>query len=604
METSLRTHTCGELRSDNVGSTVTLCGWVNVVRNQGGVLFVDLRDRYGLTQITFRGDKDAALLENAERVRPEWVVRATGTVIQRPPDAANPNLDTGEIEVEVDRLEVLSESRTPPFPLDDRSDVNPEIRLRHRYLDLRRTHMTKMLAGRAAIASFVRKHLEALGFIDIETPTLIRSTPEGARDYLVPSRVRPGTCYALPQSPQLFKQLLMVGGQDRYYQIARCYRDEDLRADRQPEFTQVDIEASFVEQDDVFAFLEPLIVDLVKTWRGHELTAPFQRMTHAEAMRRFGSDRPDLRNPLELIDVSEPAQALGFAPFEGAVASGGMVKILVGPGAARLSRKEIDAFETEAKSMGAPGLAWTKLGDEKPTGPLARFLGGDTGTAFLAASGAQTGDLVLCAAGDAALVHRILSALRDSMAGKLDLVDTSRTAVLWVTDFPLLAWSEDEGRFAAEHHPFTAPRDEDLESLFEAAEHGVDEENRARVGQICSKGYDLVLDGHEVAGGSIRIHSQDVQQAVFRLLGMGVEEVERRFGWFVESLQYGTPPHGGIAIGFDRLVMSLLGDRGIQDVIAFPKTLNASDLMCDAPAGVDAEQLDELGLAWKTPPTP
>ncbi len=596
MQTVYRTHTCGALTGADIGAEVALCGWVNARRDQGGVLFVDLRDRYGLTQVTFRGDKDSALLAAAESVRGEWVLRVTGTVIARPAEAVNPNMGTGEIEVEGTALEVLSRAETPPFPLHERAEVTPEVRLRHRYLDLRRKQPTAFLAARAKIAATFRRHLEGAGFVEIETPTLISSTPEGARDYLVPSRVHPGAFYALPQSPQLFKQLLMIAGQDRYYQIARCYRDEDLRADRQPEFTQVDIEASFVGQEDVFALLEPLVAELIATWRGETPPQPFLRLTYAEAIRRFGSDKPDLRNPLELVDVGVAGAALGFKPFEAAVAAGGMVKALVAPGGAALSRKIIDGFEAEAKSMGAPGLAWAKLGAEKPSGPLARFLGSEAGAAFLAATGAQSGDWFCCAAGSGPLVHRILGNLRDTVARRMDLVDLSTNAVLWVTDFPLVQWNEEERRFDAMHHPFTSPTPEASEAILRYVADP-DAMSPAEIGALSAVAYDLVINGAEAAGGSVRIHRADVQTAMFKLLQISPEDVERRFGWFVEALRYGTPPHGGIAFGFDRMVMCLLGEAGIQDVIAFPKTMAAADLMCRAPAPVDAAQLAELSLA-------
>lgn len=600
MKTAFRTHTCGALRAADEGSTATLSGWVNVVRDQGGVLFVDLRDRYGRTQVTFRGDKDAELLAAAERVRPEWVLKVTGVVILRPTEAVNPNMATGEIELEASALEILSQAATPPFPLDDRGgEVSSELRLKHRYLDLRRKRQTDFLAARAEIGSTMRRHLEAQGFVDIETPTLISSTPEGARDYLVPSRVHPGSFYALPQSPQLFKQLLMIGGQDRYYQFARCYRDEDLRADRQPEFTQVDVEASFVEEEDVFAVIEPCVAELIERWRGEAVAQPFQRMPYAEAMSRFGSDKPDLRNPLELVDVTAEGAALGFKPFEMAAESGGMIKVLVGPGAASFSRKEIDGIEAEAKGMGAPGLAWSKIGEEKPTGPIARFLVGEAGEAFLAKTGAKVGDWLCVAAGDGSLVYRILGHLRDRVAEKLELVDHAKNSVLWITDFPLVEWNEDEQRFDAMHHPFTSPSEETAEVLLRAAagEPILPEQ----IGGLPSKAYDLVYNGSEIAGGSIRIHRADVQAAVFDLLKITPEEQEQRFGWFTEALKYGTPPHGGFAFGFDRFVMSLLGEAGIQEVIAFPKTMTASDLLCRAPSPVDAAQLKELRLALDLP---
>ena len=597
MRTQYRTHSCGALRAEHVGERVTLCGWTNVVRDQGGVLFVDLRDRYGLTQVTFRGDKDADLLAAAQPIRTEWVLQVEGEVIARPAEAVNPEMATGEIELEATKLTVLSSAQTPPFPLAERTEVSPEVRLRHRYLDLRRRRATEILGARAQICSTIRRYLDEHGFLDVETPTLVCSTPEGARDYLVPSRLRPGSFYALPQSPQLLKQLLMVGGQDRYYQFARCWRDEDLRADRQPEFTQVDLEASFVGEEDIYALFEPLVQELIKTWRGNDVATPFERLTYAECMARFGSDKPDRRNPLELVDVAEAAAAIDFVPFNAARDAGGLVKVLVAPGGATLSRKQIEAFEGEAKSMGAPGLAWTKWGEEKPTGPLARFLGGDTGHAFLEATGAKVGDLVLVAAGDAALVHRVLGRLRDVVAQQMGLVDNDADAVLWVTEFPLVEdWDEETRRFDPKHHPFTNILESDVELLLGAGDPATDLEARTALGNLTSRAYDLVLNGHEVGGGSIRIHRQDVQQAVFRMLGMGAAEVERRFGWFVDALQFGTPPHGGIALGLDRLVMCLLGESNIQDVIAFPKTLAASDLMMGAPGGVDPDQLEELRI--------
>jgi aspartyl-tRNA synthetase len=591
MRTTYRTHTAGELKAEHAGSKVVLCGWVNAVRNQGGVLFVDLRDRYGITQVTFRGDRAPAALAAAEIVRPEWVLRVTGAVALRPPEARNPNLATGEVEVEASDLEVLAESQTPPFHPDERSEAGTEVRLRHRYLDLRRPRLSHVLAARAKIASAFRGYLESKGFIEFETPMLTRSTPEGARDYLVPSRVHPGAFYALPQSPQLFKQLLMVAGQDRYYQIARCFRDEDLRADRQPEFTQVDIEASFVGEEDVYALMEPLVVRLLREWRGHEVAVPIPRLPYAQAIERYGSDKPDLRNPLELRDVTAAARGLGFGPF----ASAACVKALVGPGGGALTRKDVDGFEAEAKSMGAGGLAWARVA-EKPSGPLAKLLEGAAGRAFLEAAGARPGDVVLTSAGDRATVAKVLGALRQRLGQRLGLVDGKKSALLWVTEFPLVEWNPDESRFDALHHPFTSPSVADLPVLLEASRRGVAAADRTAVTGIRARAYDLVLDGVEVAGGSIRIHRDEVQKALFALLGLDEETVKRRFGWFVEALRYGTPPHGGIAVGFDRLVMLLVGEESIREVIPFPKTAQASDLMSGAPSVVDPGQLRDCGI--------
>lgn len=597
MRTGYRTHTCGALRAADQGQRVALCGWVHSLRDQGGVLFVDLRDRYGLTQVTFRGDADGPLLGQAQRLRPEWVVRVEGTVVPRPPEARNPRLPTGDIEVGAGALEVLSEARTPPFPIDERAEVGAEVRLRHRYLDLRRPGLTRTLEARARVVGMIRRGLEAQGFLEFETPTLIRSTPEGARDYLVPSRVHPRTCYALPQSPQLFKQLLMVGGQDRYYQVARCYRDEDLRADRQPEFTQVDVEASFVTEADVLGILEPVVADLLEAFRGHRPALPLRRLSYAEALERYGSDKPDLRNPLELVELGREAGALGLGLFDAALAAGGRVKGLCVPGGARLARKEIDALEQEARALGAGGLAWVRRGPDGLAGPLARHLGTAPGGRLAAAAGLGEGDLLLVLAGPAGLVFRVLGALRQRLGRRLGLVDEAADAPLWVTGFPLVLFNAEEGRFEAAHHPFTAPAAADLPVLLQHHREpgSVPAE---RLAAMTAQAYDFVLNGEEAAGGSIRIHRQDVQEAVFHLLGLDPVQVEQRFGWFVEALRYGTPPHGGFAIGLDRLVMCLLGGAGIQDVIAFPKTLAATDLMCRAPAEVDARQLADLHMAW------
>ena len=538
-----------------------------------------------------RGEDSAALLGKLSHVKPEWVLRATGRVGARPGNASNPNLPTGEIEVEATDVEVLSESPTPPFQPLDRTEASLDLRLEYRFIDLRRPKMTRMLVERANILSAFRRHLETNGYLEVETPLLTRSTPEGSRDFIVPSRLTPGSFYALPQSPQLFKQLLMVSGFDRYYQVARCLRDEDSRADRQPEFSQVDIEGSFIGEEDIYALIEPIIRELVKRYRGHELPASFPRMGYDEAMARFGSDKPDLRNPLELVDVTVPATKLGFRVFDGAVTAGGVVNAMRLPGGAALVRKDIDFLEAEAKAVGAQGLAWARVTTEGLSGSVSKFLAGEPGKALLDASGVKAGDVVLFGAGPSSLVRKVLGHLRKLAGEKLKLIDTSRTAALWVTDFPLVDWNEDEKKWDACHHPFTSPREADWAIL---------EQEPAK---LRARAYDLVIDGYEAGGGSIRIHRADRQARLFALLGLAPEDVQRRFGWFVDALRYGAPPHGGIALGVDRLVMLLLGEESIQEVIAFPKTAMARCLLTRAPAPVDEKQLRDASITL-VPPKP
>jgi aspartyl-tRNA synthetase len=603
MRTSLRTHTCGALRRGDVGAVVSVCGWVQARRDQGGVVFVDLRDRHGVTQVTFRDDQGTGLVGKATAIKPEWVIRVTGTVAARPDNARNANMPTGEIEVEATALEVLAECPVPPFWPTDRTEASTDLRLEWRFMDLRRPKMTRAIVERAHIVSTFRRRLEEQGFLEVETPLLTRSTPEGSRDFLVPSRLHAGSFYALPQSPQLFKQLLMVSGFDRYYQVARCIRDEDSRADRQPEFSQVDIEASFVNEADVQAWIEPVIAELVKRYRGVDLPSPLPRHTYDDVMERYGSDKPDLRNPLVLVDVSAPAAAIGLRIFSDAVGKGGVVNAMRLPGGAALPRKDVDGWEAEAKAVGAGGLAWAKVGPEGVSGSVAKFLAGEPGKALLAACGATTGDLVLFGAGSWSLVKKVLGHLRKPCAERLNLIDRTKVAALWVTDFPLVEWNEDEKRWDACHHPFTSAREQDWalieEYLKRKDEPGFD--GGSLLKRVRARAYDLVVDGSEAAGGSIRIHRPELQQKMFALLGLAPDDVERRFGWFVNALRYGAPPHGGIALGVDRLVMLMLGEEAIQEVIAFPKTAQARCLLTRAPATVDEKQLRDLHIALLPP---
>jgi len=574
-----RTHTCGELRSDHVGQEVILLGWVHRVRDMGAVIFLDIRDRYGVTQVVTEAEP---LLGQAKKLKTEMVVAVFGQVAPRSPETVNDKLDTGQVEVRIGELRVLNDARRPPFGIADESFVAEDTRLRYRYLDLRRQRMQKNLILRHKLTMAIRRYFDERGFLEIETPILTKSTPEGARDYLVPSRVHPGEFFALPQSPQIFKQILMIGGLDRYFQIVKCFRDEDLRADRQPEFTQVDVEISFASQPLVFSIIEPLIAEIFKV-AGIEITTPFRTMQYREAMARYGSDKPDLRIGMEIQDLGAVFAGTPFGPVREALANGGVLRGLVVPGGAKISRAEVDKIVAEAIEMGAGGLLWARQ-TEKGLATSAKAMGEEALTRALEVSGAGTDGLLLMTAGTEAQVSKLLGALRLSLAKRFNLVDPARYEFLWVVDFPLFDWDADDKRWVAMHHPFTSPSDDDLARMTEAP------------GEVTAKAYDLVLNGSEIGGGSIRIHDPEIQRQLFRLLGISDEEAKLRFGFFIDALEFGTPPHGGIALGLDRIVALLAGEPSIRDVIAFPKTAAAVDLMSDAPSGVDPRQMKELHL--------
>lgn len=580
-----RTYFCGDVPETAIGERVTLKGWVSKRRDLGGVIFIDLRDRTGIVQIVFNHETSSEALAIAEKVRSEYVLDIKGTVVARDVSTINENIKTGKIEVMVDEVTIINEAKTPPFQIEDKTEVSEDLRLKYRYLDMRRPVMFETFKMRHQVTKAIRDYLDGEGFLDIETPILTKSTPEGARDYLVPSRVHPGEFYALPQSPQIFKQLLMVGGVERYYQIARCFRDEDLRADRQPEFTQVDIETSFLSQDDIISLMETMMAKIMKEVKGVDIQLPIQRMTYDEAMSRYGSDKPDTRFALELTDLSEILKDSGFKVFSGPIAAGGQVKALnVKGGAEKYSRKDIDHLTEFVAVYGAKGLAWFKAEEDGLKGPIAKFVSEEEQAQIKAALDVEIGDLIMFVADNKKVVADSLGALRLKLGKELGLIDESKFNFLWVTDWPLLEYSEEDGRYYSAHHPFTMPFREDLALL------------DTDPGKVRAQAYDIVLNGYELGGGSLRIFERSIQEKMFSILGFSDEEARDQFGFLLEAFEYGTPPHGGIALGLDRLVMLLAGSTNLRDTIAFPKTASASCLLTEAPSQVSKAQLRELYL--------
>jgi aspartyl-tRNA synthetase len=579
-----RSHQCGQLTPEHIGQTVTLNGWVQTRRDLGGVLFIDLRDRSGIVQVVFNPDYSGEALQIADKVRSEYVLAVKGKVVKRDEETVNRNLPTGEIEVQITDIEVLNAAKTPPFFIEDGVEVDESLRLKYRYLDLRRPEMQRTLLLRSKASKIFRDFLDSEGFIDVETPILTKSSPEGARDYLVPSRVHEGEFFALPQSPQIYKQLLMVGGVERYYQIARCFRDEDLRADRQPEFTQVDIETSFLSQDELLGMMEKLMQRLFKETVGADIELPFQRLTYAEAMGKYGSDKPDLRFGLELVEMNDIVATSGVKVFASVIEKGGEVKCLNAKGCGTWTRKEIDELGPYAARYGAKGLAWIQVKDGEFKGPIVKFFSEEEIAAVKERTGAEEGDLLLFSADNKKVVADVLGALRVKIGRQLGLIDDNVFKFAWVTDFPLLGYDEDQKRYVAEHHPFTRPREEDL--------HLFDTDPAA----IRAQAYDIVLNGYEVGGGSMRIYKREVQEKMFEALGFTKEVAYEKFGYLMDAFEYGTPPHGGIAFGLDRLVMLLTGRTNLRETIAFPKTASATDLLMDAPSPVDGSQLEQLHI--------
>ncbi|ELL5634218.1 aspartate--tRNA ligase [Staphylococcus aureus] len=583
---SKRTTYCGLVTEAFLGQEITLKGWVNNRRDLGGLIFVDLRDREGIVQVVFNPAFSEEALKIAETVRSEYVVEVQGTVTKRDPETVNPKIKTGQVEVQVTNIKVINKSETPPFSINEENvNVDENIRLKYRYLDLRRQELAQTFKMRHQITRSIRQYLDDEGFFDIETPVLTKSTPEGARDYLVPSRVHDGEFYALPQSPQLFKQLLMISGFDKYYQIVKCFRDEDLRADRQPEFTQVDIEMSFVDQEDVMQMGEEMLKKVVKEVKGVEINGAFPRMTYKEAMRRYGSDKPDTRFEMELIDVSQLGRDMDFKVFKDTVENDGEIKVIVAKGAAeQYTRKDMDALTEFVNIYGAKGLAWVKVVEDGLTGPIGRFFETENVETLLTLTGAEAGDLVMFVADKPNVVAQSLGALRVKLAKELGLIDETKLNFLWVTDWPLLEYDEDAKRYVAAHHPFTSPKEADIAKLGTAPEEAE------------ANAYDIVLNGYELGGGSIRIHDGELQEKMFEVLGFTKEQAQEQFGFLLDAFKYGAPPHGGIALGLDRLVMLLTNRTNLRDTIAFPKTASATCLLTNAPGEVSDKQLEELSL--------
>lgn len=583
---SKRTTYCGLVTEAFLGQEITLKGWVNNRRDLGGLIFVDLRDREGIVQVVFNPAFSEEGLKIAETVRSEYVVEVQGTVTKRDPETVNPKIKTGQVEVQVTNIKVINKSETPPFSINEENvNVDENIRLKYRYLDLRRQELAQTFKMRHQITRSIRQYLDDEGFFDIETPVLTKSTPEGARDYLVPSRVHDGEFYALPQSPQLFKQLLMISGFDKYYQIVKCFRDEDLRADRQPEFTQVDIEMSFVDQEDVMQMGEEMLKKVVKEVKGVEINGAFPRMTYKEAMRRYGSDKPDTRFEMELIDVSQLGRDMDFKVFKDTVENDGEIKAIVAKGAAeQYTRKDMDALTEFVNIYGAKGLAWVKVVEDGLTGPIGRFFETENVETLLTLTGAEAGDLVMFVADKPNVVAQSLGALRVKLAKELGLIDETKLNFLWVTDWPLLEYDEDAKRYVAAHHPFTSPKEADIAKLGTAPEEAE------------ANAYDIVLNGYELGGGSIRIHDGELQEKMFEVLGFTKEQAQEQFGFLLDAFKYGAPPHGGIALGLDRLVMLLTNRTNLRDTIAFPKTASATCLLTNAPGEVSDKQLEELSL--------